>query len=233
MDNFIDRITNRFSGQDVIKANAEAEAEEMKRLKAQAENANKILAEYETCLQEMRKLGLRNAESARAVAVLIENAQEILKTIKNIEVGEKEIKIDEIIAGINEHLAATDDKVATIIGGLKEIIAFTGTFTAAFTERLDNTDKVLNYINETLAKGPENSNIKAELEGTVHKENVKVYRNVQAALLEETSKLSETFKEDIKDLKGFNKTILILVIIAMLVGLGNLGVIIMQMMGIL
>ena len=237
MDNFIDRITNRFSGQEVIKANAEAEAKEMKKLRAEAENANKTLAEFETCIQEMRKLGLRNAESARAVALLIENAQEVLKAIKNIEVSERESNTDEIIAGIDKRLAATDDKVVTIIDGLKEtdlkISAFTGTVAAAINERLESTDKVLNDLRETFTKGPENSNIKAELEGTVHKENVKVYRNVQAALLEETNKLNDSFKEELKNLKGFNKSILILVIIALLVGLGNLGVIIVQIIGII
>ena len=220
MDNFIDKITSRFTGQEAIKANAEAEAQEMRKLKAQAEQTNKALAQYDACMQDMRKLNLRNAESAKAVAELIENAQFILKAIKDIEITDKEINTDEIVNGISDKIVVLANK----LNGTDEKVS-------AITERLESTDKVLAEVRDLLEKGTDAANIKADLEGTVHKENVKVYRNVQAALLEETAKLSEAFKDDANSLKGVNKTVLILVIVTLVVGLGNLGMIIAQMFG--
>jgi len=230
MDNFIDRITNRFSGQDVIKANAEAEAQEMRKLKAQNENAHKTLAQYDACMQEMRKLTLRNAESAKAVAELIENAQVVLKAIRNIEIEKKDDGSEEIINRIYQILG---DNFGEKITALDEKLINTDEKIAVVIEKLNASDSVIDELRAFMAKEADTSNIKADLEGTVHKENVKVYRNVQAALLEETSKLSESFKDDIKGLKGFNKVVLILVILALLVGVGNLSVVVLQLMGIL
>ncbi|MCL2718814.1 MAG: hypothetical protein FWE14_08570 [Lachnospiraceae bacterium] len=237
MDNFIDRITNRFSGQEVIKANAEAEAQEMRKLRSQAEHTQRALAQYETCMQEMRKLNLRNTESAKAVAELIENARVVLKAVKSIEIAEKEDKSGEIISGINEKIAAlsgqiteTDGKIAAIID---KINATDGNI-AAITDKINATDGILNEVRDFIGK--DNSaydSLKNDLESAVHKENVKVYRNVQAALIEETGKQTDTIKENFSKLKGFDKPIFILVIVSLLVGLGNLGLIIVQLLGIL
>jgi len=244
MDNFIDRITNRFSGQDVIKANAEAEAQEMRKLKAQTENAHKALAQYDDCMQEMRKLNLKNAESAKAVAELIENAQVVLQTIKNIEIEQKEDGSEEIINRIyqilgdnfGEKITALDEKLVNNdekVVALAEKLASTDIKITKVIEKLNATDSVIDELRAFMAKDNDFSNIKTDLESAVHKENVKVYRNVQAALLEETGKLSESFKEDIKGVKGFNKKVLTLVILALLVGLGNLSVVVLQLIGIL
>ena len=49
MDNFMDKLAQKFNAQEMIKANSQAEAAEMKKLQLQ-------VAEYEKILQEMRKL---------------------------------------------------------------------------------------------------------------------------------------------------------------------------------
>ena len=55
MDNFMDKLAQKFNAQEMIKANSQAEAAEMKKLQLQ-------VAEYEKILQEMRKLNYKNAE---------------------------------------------------------------------------------------------------------------------------------------------------------------------------
>lgn len=49
MDSFIDRLAHRFTAQEIIKANATAEAEELKRTREQ-------VRQYEACLEEMKQV---------------------------------------------------------------------------------------------------------------------------------------------------------------------------------
>ena len=68
MDNFIDRLAQKFIAGEVIRANSAAEERELKKLREQ-------VAEYERCLQEMRKIQLTNTQSAQNLHdMMIENA---------------------------------------------------------------------------------------------------------------------------------------------------------------
>ena len=71
MDNFMDKLAQKISAQEMIKANSQAEAEEMKRLQLQ-------VSEYEKILQEMRKLNYRNTELSEKLDLMIgDNAGKI------------------------------------------------------------------------------------------------------------------------------------------------------------
>ena len=65
MDNFMDKLAQKWNAAEMIKANSAAEAMELKRLRDQ-------LAEYESILQEMRKLNLKNSELTDSSKQLIE-----------------------------------------------------------------------------------------------------------------------------------------------------------------
>ena len=65
MDNFMDRITQRFNAQEIIKANAQAEAQELGRLREQ-------MKDYDKCMQEMRRLNLKNVEATEKLRALAE-----------------------------------------------------------------------------------------------------------------------------------------------------------------
>ncbi len=123
MDTFIDKLAQRFSAQDMIRANLAAEAKETRKLREKMES-------YENLLQEMRQINLKNMESAEHVNRILQE----------------------------------------------------GTF----------TDK--EYLMEVLAEKEELLNAGfARMEELLHTENVKVYRNVQAAIQncidEQTTKL--------------------------------------------
>ena len=62
MDSFIDRLAHRFTAQEIIKANATAEAEELKRTREQ-------VRQYETCLEEMKQVN----ESMKEALAKFEN----------------------------------------------------------------------------------------------------------------------------------------------------------------
>ena len=69
MDTFIDKLAQKFSAQDMIRANLAAEAKETRKLREKMES-------YESLLQEMRQINLKNMESAERVnQMLQEGAQ--------------------------------------------------------------------------------------------------------------------------------------------------------------
>ena len=67
----MDKLAQKFSAQEMIKANSQAEAEELKRLQMQ-------VSEYEKILQEMRKLNYKNTELSEKLDLMIgDNADKI------------------------------------------------------------------------------------------------------------------------------------------------------------
>ena len=67
MDNFMDKISQKLNSQDMIRANAAADAAEMENLENQVAVFKEQIEKYDDCLQEMRKLNLKNMESAQGV----------------------------------------------------------------------------------------------------------------------------------------------------------------------
>ena len=65
MDNFMDKLAKRFNAGEMIRANAQAEARDMKRLQERT-------AEYENMMREMRRLNLKNVEVTEQVQQLIQ-----------------------------------------------------------------------------------------------------------------------------------------------------------------
>lgn len=91
MDNFMDKLAKRFNSGEIMRANAAAEAREMKRAKEQA-------AEYERMMQEMRRLNLKNVEVTEQVQQLIQAGIEQLEgygndtqQLKTLEVQNKQM----------------------------------------------------------------------------------------------------------------------------------------------
>ena len=65
VDNFMDKLAKRFNAGEMIRANAQAEARDMKRLQERT-------AEYENMMREMRRLNLKNVEVTEQVQQLIQ-----------------------------------------------------------------------------------------------------------------------------------------------------------------
>ena len=98
MDNFIDRIAQKFSSQEVIKANLAAEAKETKRLREKIES-------YEELLTEMRQISLKNMESAEKIQQLID---------EKLDAPAAEVNLDAVIeeiGKINDNLHTENVKV--------------------------------------------------------------------------------------------------------------------------
>ncbi len=203
MDSFVDKIAQKINAQDMIRANAEAEAAEMNRLKNQAGQMKQQLDQYDLCMQEMRKLNLRNAESAQAIQDLTGNAQTIQAMIQNDTVAARD-KMDKLAA----ECIAKINAIQAEDSGKEEILVKLEELQTAF------------------------SAYKEESEEMVHKENVKVYRNVQAAMVEELEKQSQELLRAQENTASKSKGVLPVVIISLIVGLANMGLLIAHVFGI-
>lgn len=135
MDSFIDKLAQRFAATDQAKAGTYADAKEIAKLKEKIEG-------YENLLQDIKKINLRNIESAEKLNEIAESSAKSVEQVKEvIRQAEETVKI------ADEKVRLADDSKAQETAN-KEYL----------TEMFDKTTDV------------------------IHKENVKVYRNVQATV---------------------------------------------------
>lgn len=92
MDNFIDKFAQRKNAQEMIRANAMAEAKEREKLAEQ-------LSEHEVLLQEMRRCNLQNLENAEKVKGLL---AEGLSKIEGAQSGKEGATAEELKALFGE-----------------------------------------------------------------------------------------------------------------------------------
>jgi DNA mismatch repair ATPase MutS len=175
MDNFMDKLAQKFSAQEMIKANSQAEAEEMKRLQLQ-------VSEYEKILQEMRKLNYRNTELADKLDRMIGDNADKIQGMKEDE--------QRLIAALRD---LTDEQTRSReaeIGRKEE-------------ERIEQERAAENRKQTDLAAIAELLENKFQKsDDFVHKENVKVYRNVQAVVVDEIKRSTESAQEERMKLKS-------------------------------
>lgn len=231
MDNFIDKITQKLNSQDMIRANSAADAAELESLENQLAVFKEQMERYDGCLQEMRKLNLKNMESAQGVQELTDQASEkIEKTagvVETASVSKIQQTSDASIEGIKKtsdmSIAGIQQTSDASIAGIKQTVTES---LAKIAEIKDNTDQdKLEKISEVMSElqGKMDEAFKG-LEDYTHTDNVKVYRNVQAAMIEELEKQTkELIKEQEKAARS-NKLILILIIISIVISMASLGV---------
>lgn len=171
----MDKLAQKFSAQEMIKANSQAEAEEMKRLQLQ-------VSEYEKILQEMRKLNYRNTELTEKLDLMIGDNADKIQGMKEDE--------QRLIAALRDLTdEQTRNREAELERKAEERIE---------QERAEENQKQtdLAAITDLL----ENKFQKSD--DFVHKENVKVYRNVQAVVVDELKRCVESAQSERAALKN-------------------------------
>ena len=154
MDSFTDKIAQKFTAQDMIKANEAAEEKELERLRMQ-------VAEYDLRLQEIRKLNLKNLELADNLQAMIDAENARIKNAPDAEGlqesvrGEGEPQVPD--AGM-EQLEELSQKLAT---QTKQI-------TMAKLETMERLDALENRLNlrpalDGIAAKLETQSLSAEL----------------------------------------------------------------------
>lgn len=175
MDMFMDKLAQKLTAQEIIKANTAADVEELNKLKNQ-------IAEYNECLAKLQKL---IDDGSRKLAEAKENDAQAGRLAKQ---------------GNDNTLALRKE-----MENLKETLG-------KLSEQCDNMDKSLTWRADTSAKslGNKIDRLYTQMEDqkpgqmlekldaveeNVHKECVKVYRNVQAVVVEETGKQAQALTE--------------------------------------
>lgn len=218
MDNFMDKVTQKLNSQEIIKANAAADAAALENLEKQLTLFKEQMEKYDACLQEMRKLNLKNIESAQGVHELAKKANDTLDhaagEVEAVSVSKIKETSDISIAGINQLLNESLAKISEI------------------KENSEALEKASADMNESM------SGLQEKLEGRftnmedyMHTDNVKVYRNVQAAMIEELKKQTTELKEEQLKATENSKVMLPFMIITMAVTIANLAVTIASILG--
>jgi len=139
MDTFMDQISGRNKAQEIIRANGEAESEQMAVMKVQ-------VREYQDCLDRMK-----------GVAEELTGLQEQIKALPDVQAGFNEEAVTELKAQMEQITRSNEEQ----LGKLSQ-------------ELMDN-----------LGSGDD-----------FHKECVRIYRNVQAVVLEESEKSERKIEEN-------------------------------------
>lgn len=212
MDNFIDRLAQKFIAGEVIRANSAAEEREMKKLREQ-------VAEYERCLQEMRKIQLTNTQSAQNLHdMMVENADGIRKLTQESlgKLANVQLEAD----AQNADAKKAVDAAATAMAKMEEQVLKMQEAVASLSENLNKNQTEMKECFE-------------KADDFLHKENVKVYRNVQAVVVEEVgNKAQEIIKASEEAVSKASKPVLVFAVLGFVMAAASLVFQIFEYMGI-
>lgn len=135
MDNFMEKLTHKFSATDMIKANSQADAAELDSKKEQLALFEAQMEKVDGALSDIRQLNLKNIESVNDVQNLAKSSSdEIAKTADasiagiNKTVDESLAKIEQIkeasgsVEAINQNTEIISDKIIKMRGDLEEYL---------------------------------------------------------------------------------------------------------------
>ena len=116
MDNFMDKLAEKYNAQDMIRANSQAETAQMQSLQDQVEA-------YEAVLQEMRKLNYKNTELTEKMYALVDESIEKVRTLQ-IEAAAGDVSTaevsremsDAVNRAVSEAMSSMDETMARTLG---------------------------------------------------------------------------------------------------------------------
>lgn len=207
MDIFMDKLAQKINAQEIIKANTTAEIQELNALRSR-------VAEYNECLDRLQKLvdentaGLKGV-SGEAAAEMKRLVDESLAKIRAIQQDASGLeKLGEQLGDVRLQVGSVNGKLGNVDGQLGEvkvqvdsISGQLGSVSAQLGEAKGELADKLEQLSVRLEEKPEENPADGleerftAVEENVHKECVKVYRNVQAVVMEESGKQGEALAE--------------------------------------
>lgn len=207
MDIFMDKLAQKINAQEIIKANTTAEIQELNGLRSR-------VAEYNECLDRLQKLvdenaaGLKGAsrETTAEIKRLVEESLAKIRAIQQDASGLEKLggQIGDMKAQVNSvngQLGNVDGQLGDMKVQVDSINGQLGSMSAQLGEAKGELVNKLEQLSVRLEEKPdENPGDGLEerftaVEENVHKECVKVYRNVQAVVMEESGKQGEALAE--------------------------------------
>ena len=210
MDNFMERITHKFTAAEMIKANSEADAAVLDTAKEQIALFENQMTKVDGALSDMRQVNLKNIEVAQELQTMTKDSTaKITQCVGNMEsesVSRIKQTSDVSIAGINKTVDESLAKIAQIKESADSI--------AAIKECVDTISAKLDALRK-------------DMEDYNHTDHVKIYRNVQASFVDELGRTATDIKASAKK-KG---AMIPLLVITMLASLASLAITILHMLG--
>lgn len=225
MDNFMDKLAKRFNAGEIIQANGEAEARENQRLREQTE-------EYDKIMQEIRRLNLKTMEVSEQVSQMISCGIEQLESYENkgtLEETAEDVnqmqnyKLENIEAqlrALSDGLSVLGNNIDTATDYQDEFISLARKVDTVRDEASQTRER-LSVLGSDLTEGAQNQTesvkqikdmivnlricmdeVQKHIEEYVHKEDVKVYRNVQAVLNEQLNSKTRELSDHINRVDG-------------------------------
>lgn len=231
MDSFMDKIAQKLSAQEVIRANSAADAAQMERLEKQ-------VAEYDACMKEMRRLNLKNAENEQKLNILIEKCSQQME--ESLHKYSKQLRT--MAEDNSQQIRKLTEEAVLKIQGTESEAQRDGEVKEQIEKKIENqiesqTEELRSTLSGNMEKLLELFNNADEF---VHKENVKVYRNVQAAVVEELEKQTQSLLSGREELlagrnaeERRNKKALIVNIITLAAAAVNIALLAVHFAGIL
>lgn len=246
MDTFIDKLAQRLTAQEMIKANTAADAEELHKVQGQVK-------QYEAYLEEMKDVSAATLAAVNRLEQAGEASTDMIDKLEHASVGSA-AAIERLEKATEAALAALSrmEQIQESSMGLADKLEHVSVAAAAASESIDqvvnagieklqhaevNTDSINELVEASLDKIKElqqdtdgmqallrdNTNSQNEtISDFVHKESVKVYRNVQAVVVEETAKQNESLEKSAKVNGGKLKAVLAVSVLALLASAGSL-----------
>ena len=189
MDMFMDKLAQKLTAQEIIRANTAADTEELNRLRNQ-------IAEYNDCLTKLQKLIDEGTEKFQA----FQTGGLELDDLMEDNIGKVSAALRQDVSELTERLEELDTK----LGASNEPVlnALTG-LEKSLQEKLQQFDSKLGEQQED---GQLTEKLNA-VDENVHKECVKVYRNVQAVILAESEKQREAVSNSVSGVTGIGKKV--------------------------
>ena len=181
MDTFIDKLAQKRHAQEMILANMTAEAAKMEQMQDQ-------MKAYDELMQEIRQVNLKTAENLMDMQNTLKQYMTKLESIQADNSKHEETK-----QALAQLKALMEDKSKD--GETKQALA---QLKALLEDNNKNEESMqaLTQMRESLEEKFK------QADDFLHRENVKVYRNVQAAMTDELNKQTEELKKSQRENRG-------------------------------
>lgn len=181
MDTFIDKLAQKRNAQEMILANMTAEAAKMEQMQDQ-------MKAYDELMQEIRQVNLKTAENLVEVQNTLRQYMAKLESIQADDNKYEETK--QALAQLKALLEdkSKDEETKQALAQLKVLLED--------NNRNEENAQTLMQMRESLDEKFK------QTEDFLHRENVKVYRNVQAAMTDELNKQTEELKKSQRENRG-------------------------------
>ena len=214
MDGFMDKIAQKLGAQEAIRANAAADAAQIERLEAQ-------VAQYDACIKEMRKLNLRNAENEQKLKEMLETVSGQVRTA----LEQSSEQIEQLVEKGGERIEQITEECIARLRGTEESIENT-------KEKSEEVEKLLEELRTSTTENMKKmEEMFRQADDFVHRENVKVYRNVQAATTEELEKQTQAVISSQQELAGKSKSLYAAGFLTFIASVVNMGLLIAHLAG--